>query len=446
MINSEHPQYQEWLDDWLKCRNFYKGERAVKSAGITYLPHYSDEPSFTFDMDSQYARYKNRAFFLSTETKTVDAMVGLMTRKPSTIELPKSAADVDMYFDGAQTFRTFHARAACELCVIGRYGILVDRSNTRNDQLPYMVGYEAEQIINWYEEDDILQYVVLAEQYCEISPTDNYDQSEKIQYRELIMIDGIYQQRVWRKSDNKDWVIVEEITPTNRGRPLTFIPFVFINPYLSSPDIAKSPTLDMVNANNHHYIISADYAEALHYVALPTLYITGLDAPQTSVKIGGRNAIVLSKSEARVGYAEVSGQGIPSLERALEKQELYMAQLGSRLLFGSRNSGVEAAETVRLYSAAETASLTSIVGALEMAFQRCFAIIMDWENISGDIVVDLNKDFITSKLQPAQLDSLVKAFQASTISLDTLLFNLSEGEILPDGVSVEDEKAKIKNN
>jgi len=45
-----------------------------------------------------------------------------------------------------------------------------------------------------------------------------------------------------------------------------------------------------------------------------------------------------------------------------------------------------------------------------------------------------------------KLIALMKAKQAGEISQDTFLHNLKEGEIIPDGTSVDDEKLKIKND
>ena len=51
----------------------------------------------------------------------------------------------------------------------------------------------------------------------------------------------------------------------------------------------------------------------------------------------------------------------------------------------------------------------------------------------------VNRDFVTARLEPQEIQSLLALFTAGTISQETLLTQLSSGEILGDDFSVEEE-------
>jgi hypothetical protein len=67
----------------------------------------------------------------------------------------------------------------------------------------------------------------------------------------------------------------------------------------------------------------------------------------------------------------------------------------------------------------------------------------EWEGVSGDIEVELNTDFVDTKILPQELTALMGAWQSGAISHETFLHNMKKGEILPVGVTVEDEKDRI---
>jgi len=51
----------------------------------------------------------------------------------------------------------------------------------------------------------------------------------------------------------------------------------------------------------------------------------------------------------------------------------------------------------------------------------------------------VNRDFVTARLEPQEIQSLLALFTAGTISQETLLTQLSSGEILGDDFDVEEE-------
>ena len=57
----------------------------------------------------------------------------------------------------------------------------------------------------------------------------------------------------------------------------------------------------------------------------------------------------------------------------------------------------------------------------------------------------VNRDFLSTRLEPQEIQSLLALFTSGTISQETLLNQLSAGEILGDDFDVEDEIETTQN-
>ncbi len=101
------------------------------------------------------------------------------------------------------------------------------------------------------------------------------------------------------------------------------------------------------------------------------------------------------------------------------------------------------ADSVRLRQNAEASTLISTVKIVERAITQALRIMAEWEGVSGDVTVTLNTDFVDTKIQAGDMQSLMAAWQSGAISHETFLFNMKRGEILPPEISVEDEKDMI---
>ena len=119
-----------------------------------------------------------------------------------------------------------------------------------------------------------------------------------------------------------------------------------------------------------------------------------------------------------------------------------MAVLGARLLEGPK--GVEAAETARIRQNTETSILGSMVQSVENGIQKSLEIMARWEGSDPEEVkVSMNRDFIDVRLPYQEVIALVQSYQMGGISLDTLLHNLKQGEVIPHDVSIEEEMERI---
>jgi len=314
---------------------------------------------------------------------------------------------------------------------------------------PYATMYDAESIINWktgrINNVEQLTLVVLEEEN-EI-PVDEFESKCEPQWRVLDLAEGAYRQRVFRKDKRGEFILVEEIFPQINGRVINKIPFEFFGVRDNSPCVDKPPLLDLVDVNLSHYRTTADYEHGLHFTGLPTPVVTGYysDDKSASLRIGSGTAWLLPDPQSKAFYLEFTGQGLGELREALRSKEAMMATLGARILAPEKRAA-EAAQTANIHRSSENSVLASIAQSISVGLTHVMEWLRDWSNITGDVKVELNRDFIPNSMTAQDVDVLVKSWQAGAISANVLFENLVAGDIISQETSFDDEQERIKSN
>jgi hypothetical protein len=377
--------------------------------------------------------------------------------KPEVITAPAAMdniiADVTM---GGLSLHQFAEMVAEEVITIGRCGVLVDYPPIVNavtlaqaqaqGARPYATMYDAESIINWktgrINNVEQLTLVVLEEEH-EIA-VDEFESKCEPQWRVLDLVEGAYRQRVFRKDKRGEFILVDEIYPQINGRPLNKIPFEFFGVRDNSPCVDKPPLLDLVDVNLSHYRTTADYEHGLHFTGLPTPVVTGYysDDKSASLRIGSGTAWLLPDPQSKAFYLEFTGQGLGELREALRSKEAMMATLGARILAPEKRAA-ESAQTANIHRSSENSVLASIAQSISIGLTHVMEYLRDWSGVTGDVKVELNRDFIPNSMTAQDLDSLVKSWQSGAISHQTLFDNLVAGDIITQDVSFDDEMERI---
>jgi hypothetical protein len=425
-IESKHPLYTETENKWTRVRDSFLGSDKIKSQGEVYLPKLSSQ-----DKD-QYTSYVMRAMYVNAIKNTVQGLVGAVMRIDPVINAPERILELSQDITGTGvSLNDFISNMLSEQLLMGRQGILIDRTEDR----AYLSGYTTEQITNWMD-----NAIVLKETYVSHNINDVYDMTYEVQYRELMIDeDGKYLVRIWR--ENTGWNVWNEIYPTKVGQALDEIPFVALSGNELNLNPTQPPLLSLVDTNLSMYRTSADLEHGRHFTALPTPVVTGID-DTNELKIGSGSAWILPDSSSKFGYLEFTGQGLQALEKAVEEKRGIMASLGASLL-QTEKSGVESAEAVRLRQNSETSVLVGAVLSVQEGIAKALSLMAEWEGVSGDIEVELNTDFSDTKISAEDLTALMTAWQSGGISHETFLHNMKKGEVIPNDVSVEDEKGRI---
>jgi len=346
-IDVTHPDYQANIVTWNRNRDFYNGNDAIKEKGKVYLP------ATEFDGDDDYNVYLQRAPFFPATARTVEALSGLASRKPSTVTV-NDDFNVNDHLPRNMSKEVFEQYVDKELLIVSRIGFLIDKELNDpladEDSKARINLYTAETIINWrYDIHNKPTLVVFKELELHDDPKDPYTLIKQVQYRECFINDsGFYEQRIWVKSDKQDeFKVISTTVPLNKGEALSYIPFIMLNTTKAGPVVEKAPMTDLVTTNKFHYQTSADNSYIQRKICIPTVILFGIaDDPEEPFVMGGAKSV--NNEDARVELIEVKGTGVKFIVEQLESFKKEMATLGSKLLDNTRMN--ETAETVSAFT------------------------------------------------------------------------------------------------
>jgi len=437
-----HRDYHHLHKMWQKCRDVLLGEDRIKERSQTYLPKLRGQD------DNDYAAYLLRGAFYNATFKTSAALSGMAVRKmPRVVDsTPAVNSWLSSSFDeyGHDVWR-FTTRLVEEKVNTGRVGVLVDwkplgGNGTLADQAsktPYVTMYKAEQIINWHWTENRLDLVILQTIEEEF---DSFDYgTEEVEYQLVLSFDenGYYKQDTYR-----DGAFQKTVYPLRNGQKLREIPFFF----LDMDDTADKPPLyDIVNLNLRHYRLYADFAHLLHFTSIPTLVITGaqLESGQ-ELAIGSEKAMVFTNPEATATWIKAGSDGAEPIKAELLELENRMAAIGAQILQDRVDR--ETAQAAQLRNAYNTSFLSLLVQEISTVVTQVIMFGAWWmgKPLPDSFRFELDTDFNTVPLPAAELQVLVQAYQAGTISLETFIYNLERGEYLPPGTDINEEMERIE--
>ena len=147
---------------------------------------------------------------------------------------------------------------------------------------------------------------------------------------------------------------------------------------------------------------------------------------------------------ATAGFLEFTGAGLAHLERAMEKVEQRMAQLGARMLEASDPECEGAAS-----AGGQLCGLGSIVASLNQSLTRVLQLAQWWVEggelgrTAGGPGFAMDTDLGARAMSGEDITAVVAAWRAGAISRETMLERLKRGDVLPDGRTVAQERALI---
>ena len=428
-INTLHPDYEATIEQVNRVRDCDEGQDAIKGKGELYLSRLDGQS------DNDYKKYKKRAYFLPVVKPVSIELTGKIMRKEPIIEKPDT---LNVKIGDNQNLSQLASMCIRELFISGRGGVLVEHDG----ETPVFKFYNRESIVNWSND-----FVILQQSYQEHDDKDIYKIENKIEYLELLMLDGVYTQRLWRQAKGKQYAIVDVTQPTKRGDAITSIPFVFFNTMSANDNITPPALLQIANTNLDHYRLSTDLRHGMHFLSIPTVFIYGdiRDENNQQIKItaGAGSFNHITDTEARAEMLEFKGDGLKSIRESIKEDVSDMVAGGARM-FSTPTLGVKAAETARIESSGESATLSTIANSVEDALTQMYVIAAEWQSINSEgISVTLNRDFLNTRLSAQDLTALLSVYVQGGISLEAFVSNLKKGELLQKDTTVEEEISKI---
>lgn len=408
-IDSKHPLYAKFFEDWCLMADALEGEPAIKLAGTKYLPATPGQLIDGIEIGqvgrANYDAYKLRANYPEYVQQAALLLVGVMHHKPPKIELPKKLEPLlqRATVDG-ESLAMLLRRINLAQLTMGRIGLMADAwGDSPANSLPYIAVYDARSIFNWDEgsvADEMrrkLNLVVLDESGEERAS--DFGWERKTRHRVLCLGDlekneptGSYRTGLY--GDGK-FSESELITPSIAGRTLDQIPFVFINACDLSVSPMKSPLLSLARLAITIYRTDADYRQILFLQGQDTLVIKNSAAAQVRV---GAGAYLEVGADGDAKYVGVSSNGLPEVRMCIENDKKEAADLGGQLL-NTRKTTSESGSALQVRVSARTASLNQIAITGAEGLQELLKIMAVWVGADPEEVhVIPNTDFADVEL------------------------------------------------
>jgi hypothetical protein len=412
-ITKEREDYSDSLPDWVLVRDTLRGETHIKKKGEVYLTKSSGqiyaELEDPVNGPKIYESYKHKAEFYDAVSSAHRSMVSTAHEAEPEITLPPVMEYIltKATKDG-RPLEEFAKRVTREILTSGRCPTLVDASSESDGGDPYLINFRAETMPSWLPKD---RYVLKLNK-SEVNGKGEVDSI--IYYKELLMLDGEYHQRLWNIDREGKYVVTEDIVITE----LDFIPMVVAGSVDITDDIDEVPLLPMAKATIACYQMSADHRHTLYMCSQPTPYGSGVDDNEKPKAIGSSTFIALANPQSRLGYLEISGAGISAQADAIKvkKEEADM----SGLKVQGAGAG-ESTESIKMRQMAKHATLKSAVKAGGEAIEAQLKNIAIWWGADPDAVsYSPNMDFADVQMDNATFTALGTMVNLNKIPVEFL--------------------------
>ena len=419
---------QAWFaqeEYWILLEDLMGGTAQMRKRHRKYLPQEPREADESYDnrlMRSTCPPYYQRLERL---------LAGMLTRKPVRLidtsdTIREHLFDVDQQGNDLNVWTYETARVAVRY---GHVGVLVD-APTDGGQ-PYWCTYTPRQILGWRTEKRDGKPTLTQLRLAETTTVPDGDYGERTVDQVRVLTPGAYQ--LWRQDEKKDFELVDEGTTS-----LSEIPFSVA--YTGRVGLLESrpPMRDIADLNLKSYQVQSDLDNQLHISAVPMLAFYGFPSSAEEVSAGPGEALAFP-AEGRAEYIEPGGTSFEYQFKRLEQLAAQINELGLSAVLGQKLSA-ETAEAKRIDRSQGDTTMQVIAQNMQDMIDNCLrfhASYLGATEAAGSCLI--NRDFVGGILQPDEINALLALYTAGTITQETLLQRLADGEVLGDDFDVEAE-------
>jgi hypothetical protein len=437
-VETTHPSYDRISPIWKKVRDVIEGEPAVLAPenvrdylppppGMQPGPEQTIADKLTNRLQTRYDFYKTFADFPEITAPMIQGIMGLVHEKPPEYTLPNKLKYLAKKATGdGDSLEELWQLVTQELFYTGRIGLLADVQGGLGIQgaQMHLCQYTAETIRNWRLsqkcEGEKAQMVVLGEHSMQPDENDDFQHAEAMRYRELRMANDEYWVRVWMKvEDGKvEPVITSEtnsegwMRPEIFGSPFSQIPLTIINATDIGFSYGPVPAWPMAKRALAIFRKSADANRSLYIKGDPQAWVSGVSEDDIPTEIGGSSIWAFPDSEAKVGYLDIDGQGIPLQLKAIDSEySRFYGEAGH--LLESASKGAEAAEALRIRQGMKQVSVKALVKNAGAGLQEALRMIGRLSKMSDaeleEITFNPNVNFTEGQMGYQELLFLMQA-------------------------------------
>jgi hypothetical protein len=416
---------------WVLIEDLMGGTYSMRKKHRRYLPQ---EPR---ELDESYDNRLARSVCPPYYQRLERMLAGMLTRKPVRLEdtsdvIMEQLFDVDMQGNDLNVFTYETAR---KLVRYGHIGTLVDAPT--DGGRPYYVTYTPRQILGWRTELKDGQQALSMLRLSETVTVPDGEYGEKAVQQIRLLTPGGYQ--LHQKGDDGEFRITDEGT-TSLGEIPFSVAYSNRVGYLES----RPPLEDIAELNLKVYQVQSDLDNQLHISAVPMLAFFGFPSAAEEVSAGPGEAIAFP-AEGKAEYIEPKGTSFDYQFKRLEQIAAQINELGLSAVLGQKLSA-ETAEAKRIDRSQGDSTMMVIAQNVQDMIDNCLqyhAQYLGQAAAAGSCFV--NRDFIGARLEPQEIQSLLQLYIASAITKETLLRQLSDGEVLGDDFNVDEELEATSN-
>ena len=411
---------------WILIEDLLSGTYGMRKKHRRYLPQEPRELDESYD--NRLARSVCPPYYIRLERM----LAGMLTRKPVRLNdvsdvVREQLFDVDLQGNDLNVW----CYEACRKMVrYGHIGVLVDAPAAGELGRPYWVTYTPREILGWRTEliDGAQKLTQLRLLEKVIEPDGDYGEKEVKQVR--VLTPGAFE--IHRHDAKGQFVVHDSGTTT-----MDHIPFDIAYSNRVNFMESRPPLEDIANLNLKAYQVQSDLDNQLHISAVPMLAFYGFPQSAEEVSAGPGEAISFP-SDGRAEYIAPPSDAFDSQFRRLDQLASQINELGLSAVLGQKLSA-ETAESKRIDRSQGDSTMMVIAQNMQDLIDNCLAHHAHYLNIPEIGSSFVNRDFLGSRLDPQEIQSLLQLYTAGTITQKTLLDQLYEGEVLGDEFDVEEE-------
>jgi hypothetical protein len=430
-VESPNTAYINMEPHWLLIEALLQGTYGVRKKHRTYLPQ---EPR---ELDESYDNRLLRSTLAPYYVRLERMLAGMLTRKPVRLEdvsdvITEQLFDVDLQGNDLNVWTYETARKCIRY---GHVGVLVDAPKAGENGRPYWTQYTPRDILGWRNEiKDGKQQLIQLRLMEEITVPDGlYGEKQVQQVR--VLTPGAFE--IHQKDKKGDFVLIDE------GRTsLSEIPFAVA--YSNRVGVLESrpPLADIAELNLKAYQVQSDLDNQLHISAVPMLAIYGFPQSAEEISAGPGEAMALPET-ARAEYIEPGGNSYSAQFQRLDQIASQINELGLAAVLGQKLSA-ETAEAKRIDRSQGDSTMMVIAQQMQDLIDNCLQFHAQYMQETSAGSSFINRDFLGQRLEPQEIQALLQLYTAGTITQETLLNQLSAGEVLGDEFNVEEEIEAIQ--
>jgi hypothetical protein len=425
-VASPNSAYQRMANFWGLVEDLKEGTYKIRSEHRKYLPQESRETNDSYDVRL------SRSTVVPYLQRIEKMLSGMLVRKPIRLDdvsdlVREQLFDVDLEGNDLNVWLYQTSRIAISF---GHCGVLVDAPKEGEKARPYWVTYAPKDILGWRTEiiDGIRKLTQLRLMEQVVESDGKY--GEKIVKQIRVLEPGRYE--IHRKNNKGEYKLHDEGEMSIKDK----IPFSVAYSNRVGMYESRSPLYDIAELNLKHYQIQSDLFNILHISAVPNLVVYGY--PNADEITTGPNEALSLPPESRMEYVSPSADSYDAQFKLLEDLKDQINTLSLAAVLGQKLVG-ETAEAKQIDRSQNDSTMMVVAQQMQDLIDNCLKFHSEYLNEPNAGSSFVNRDFVTARLTPQEIQAYLQLYTTGTITQETLLTQLSTGEILGDDFSVEEE-------